>query len=245
MSASELDRVRTRLTSWATADPDVTGVALTGSLATGHADHWSDLDLVLGLSTSPESVALEWTTRLTSEFGVLHHWDLPTPDERVVRVHLLGNGVEADVSFLPESAFGARGTQWKLLHGRERELQPFPGPDPRVLVGLAWHHARHARVCVERGRLWQAEHWIGALRTQVISLACLRLGLPTDYAKGAHLLPTSLAEALESTLVRALVADEVLRALGALVPLFLDELLLSDPDTAERLAPTLYRWAHR
>ena len=50
---------------------------------------------------------------------------------------------------------------------------------------------------------------------------------------------------LEPTLVRALDADEILRALAALVPLLLDELRLSDPDTAERLAPTLSHWAHR
>lgn len=245
MSAPELDRVRDRLISWAEHETAVTGVALTGSLATGHADRWSDLDLVLGLRSPPEQVAREWTARLTAEFGVLHHWDLPTPDERVVRVHLLGNGVEADVSFLPEESFGTRGPQWKLLDGREQALEPFPTPDPRVLTGLAWHHARHARVCVERERLWQAEHWVGALRTQVLALACLRLALPTDYAKGAHLLPASLTAALEPTLVRALDADEILRALAALVPLLLDELRLSDSDTAERLAPTLSHWAHR
>ncbi|HIY41117.1 MAG TPA: hypothetical protein H9836_08330 [Candidatus Nocardiopsis merdipullorum] len=245
MSSEALGRARSRLTFWAETDPHVSGAALTGSLADGHADPWSDLDLVLGLRTFPEQVALEWTARITAEFGVLHHWDLPSPGEGIVRVHLLGNGVEVDVSFLPEAAFGPKGAQWQLLHGQEQTLDPFSTPDPRLLVGLAWHHTRHARVCVERGRLWQAEYWVGALRTQIIALACLRLNLPTDYAKGAHLLPADVTAALEPSLVRDLSTDEVLRALSTLVPLFLDELWLSDPDTAERLKPTLTRWARR
>ena len=78
MSSEVLGRVRSRLTFWAETDPHVSGAALTGSLADGHADPWSDLDLVLGLRTFPEQVALEWTARITAEFRVLHHWDLPS-----------------------------------------------------------------------------------------------------------------------------------------------------------------------
>ena len=59
MSSEALGRARSRLTFWAEADPHVSGAALTGSLADGHADPWSDLDLVLGLRTFPEQVALE------------------------------------------------------------------------------------------------------------------------------------------------------------------------------------------
>jgi hypothetical protein len=42
------------------------------------------------------------------------------------------------------------------------------------------------------GRWWQAEHWISAMRDHVITLACVRLGYPAHYAKGAHLLPEDL-----------------------------------------------------
>lgn len=72
-------------------------------------------------------------------------------------------------------------------------------PDSADLAGLAWHHALHARISIERRRWWQAEHCIGALRTHILALACLRLGHPASYAKGAHLLPTDLTEALEPT----------------------------------------------
>ncbi|MFF0471122.1 hypothetical protein ACFYPX_27250 [Micromonospora zamorensis] len=50
---------------------------------------------------------------------------------------------------------------------------------------------------LERGRYWQAERWISAMRTQTIALACQRLGHPTSYAKGAHLLPADITGPLE------------------------------------------------
>src|SRR5687767_15349916 len=38
-------------------------------------------------------------------------------------------------------------------------------------------YALHARACIERGRVWQAEHYVGAVRDHAVSLACLREGL--------------------------------------------------------------------
>ncbi|GAQ57336.1 aminoglycoside 6-adenylyltransferase [Streptomyces acidiscabies] len=43
------DQVADRLLTLARQDPAITGAALTGSHATGHADAWSDLDLVLAV----------------------------------------------------------------------------------------------------------------------------------------------------------------------------------------------------
>lgn len=238
-----LHRVRDRLTERARGDHAVFAAAFTGSFGTENADRWSDVDLALGVTRSPEAVAAEWTEWLEAEFGVLHHWELPTADARVIRVYLLANGVEADVAYLPEAEYGARGPRWLKLFGPEPEREPFPRPDIDTLVGLAWHHVRHVRVCLERGRLWQAEHWIGALRTQVFTLACLRLGLPTEYAKGTHLLPEEFTASLESTLVRSLSAAELGRALSALVPVLVGELEQSIPEVARRVAPVLERWA--
>ncbi|GAA1460648.1 hypothetical protein NE857_10410 [Nocardiopsis exhalans] len=244
MSGSEaLARVRDRLVERARADEAVLAAAFTGSLGIGDTDRWSDVDVALGVAHPPESVAAEWTRWLDSEFGVLHHWDLPTADARVIRVYLLANGVEADVSFLPETEYGARGPRWRAVFGPDPAREPFPAPQHDLLVGLAWHHTRHVRVCLERGRLWQAEHWLGALRTQVISLSCLRLGLPTEYAKGAHLLPEEFTRSLEPTLPRSLTAPEISRALSALVTVLIGELEHSGPETAAKLAPTLTHWA--
>ena len=47
--------------------------------------------------------------------------------------------------------------------------------DARHTAGLGWHHVLHARSCIERGKVWQAEYWISAVRDYTITLACLAL----------------------------------------------------------------------
>jgi len=131
---------------------------------------------------------------------------------------LLPGWLEIDLTFAPEAEFGPRGPQWQTIFGQTHPLEPFAAPDPDTLAGLAWHHALHARVSIERGRWWQAEHWIRAMRDHVITLACLRLGYPADRAKNAHLLPGDLNAAI------SVVADEIER---------------HDPALATRLRPML------
>jgi hypothetical protein len=99
--------------------------------------------------------------------------------------------------------------------GNPESAPPHCGPPPSHdhLIGLAWHHALHARVCIERRRWWQAEYWISAVRDQVIALACVRLGHPASYAKGAHLLPSRVTAPLAAALVRSLDEAELRRAL--------------------------------
>src|SRR5207253_9497213 len=52
------------------------------------------------------------------------------------------------------------------------------------IFGWGVIYALHARVCIERGRVWQAEHYVGAVRDHALSLACLRQGLPPVQARG-------------------------------------------------------------
>ncbi|QUX31415.1 nucleotidyltransferase domain-containing protein [Nocardiopsis akebiae] len=238
---TERDRLRERLLARAGTDDSVVGAALTGSSADGTADRWSDIDLVLAVREGRDGVPADWTEWLHREFGALHHWDLPVPGPRLVRVFLLPGCLEVDLAFLPEGEFGPRGPQWRTVFGKARELQPFPEPDPDTLIGHSWHHALHARVCVERGRLWQAEHWIGRLREQTVALACLRLGSPTAFNKGAHLLPAEVTDPLGATLVRALTGEELLRALEALTALLITEVAWVRPELADALGPELGR----
>ena len=94
--------------------------------------------------------------------------------------------IEVIFNFVPEAGFGSRGPQWRTIFGQSHSLEPFPAPDPQHLAGLVWHHALHARICIERGRWWQAGYWLSGVRDQVIALACVRLGYPGVHAKGAH-----------------------------------------------------------
>ena len=54
------------------------------------------------------------------------------------------------------------------------------------------------RSCIERHRPWQAEYWISGIRDQTLALACLRLGEPAHYAKGADALPAAVRGGLLS-----------------------------------------------
>lgn len=237
-TAQERDRVRERLLGLARADSAVTGAALTGSGATGGSDQWSDLDLFLGIR-GPLGEALDrWTQWLYRDFGAVHHWDLPA-GPAVYRVFLLDGWLEVDLGFSPAADFGPRGPQWRTVFGQPVQTPEPAGPDPAHLAGRAWHHALHARISIERDRYWQAEHWISALRDQVLSLACLRLGLPTSYAKGAHLLPPEVTGPLTDALVRLLAEEELRRALRAAADALAAELGRTDPALAGRLTPML------
>ncbi|HKT02653.1 MAG TPA: nucleotidyltransferase domain-containing protein [Rugosimonospora sp.] len=238
LSARERDEVRQRLLHLAREDPAIAGAALTGSHAAGRADRWSDIDLVLGVDGPPAAAMQTWTRRLYGDFGAVHHWDLPS-GPAVYRVYLLPGGLEVDIAFTPASAFGPRGRTWRTVFGQARGVEPDAPPDADELAGRAWHSALHAWTCIQRQRWWQAEYWIGALRGQVLALACRRLGHPTGYAKGAHLLPPELTAPLEATLVRALDGAELTRALRAATTAFAEELPRTDPALAARLHPVL------
>jgi hypothetical protein len=231
-------RVERRLLDLAAADPAVPAAAITGSTATGAADRWSDLDIALAVDGPLQAALDRWTAALEGEFGALHWWDLPSGPS-VYRVFLLPGWLEIDLSFTPAAAFGPRGPAWRPVFGRAGQPPADPPPGPRTAAGHAWHHALHARTAIERGRAWQAEYWISALRDQVVTLATRRLGLPDAHARGAHLLPGEVTDPIEPALVRSLDQPELRRALAAAVAALGAELTRGDPALAARLAPML------
>ena len=217
-TTEQRDRTRAQLLAHAEADDSITGFAYTGSHATGDGDRWSDTDIVLAVRGEVAEAVRGWTTWIHDEFGARHHWDLGAGGTGVIRVFLLPGWVELDLTFAPESEFGARGPAWRTLFGTAHAQPPFPPPDRNTVIGFAWHHA---------------------LRDQLITLACLRLDLPTAYSKGAHLLPDEVTAPLESTLVRSLTDPELRRALTATITATAAELNLSDPQLVARLRPML------
>jgi len=242
---AQRDQVLKALIARAEADPDISGAVLLGSSATGATDRWSDLDLAVTVrgQAAVGEVAERWTAGLAADVGVLHHWDLAAGVVAFIRVFLLATGLEVDLNFYPEGSLVPHGPAWRPLFG-DFDAADRPAPaatpaDPRLDIGMAWHHILHVRASIERGRRWQAEHWIGQARAHIIGLACLRLGHPTRYAKGAHLLPPEVTDTLSPTLVRSLDDAELRRALAAVVAAFDQELRLHDPALADRLRPVL------
>lgn len=230
------DQLRTQLLQRARDDQHIVGAAVTGSAAEGTEDRWSDIDLFLGVSADTEvnHALQDWSAFVYRELGALHHFDLGS-GSTVYRAFLLADCLEIDLGLTPAAAFGPLGSgEFHLVFGEAADRQTGSADVPH-LVGLCWHHVLHARTSIERRHLWQAEHWISALRDHVLTLACLRLGLPTAHAKGAHRLPADITGPLEETLVHTLDTAELTRALQAIATALTAELTVTAPVIAETL----------
>jgi hypothetical protein len=230
------DAVRRQLLGLAKKDPRITAAAVTGSAAEGREDRWSDIDLFFGVANhvALDAIVSDWSGYLYGQLGALHHFDLKVP-AAVYRAFLLPSCLEVDLGFTPADRFGPVGPNFRAVFGEAAQTSPTSLPDPGHLIGLAWHHVLHARSCIERHKPWQAEYWISGIRDQTLALACLRLGEPAHYAKGADALPAAVTSGLENALVRSLELEELRRALRVAATRLLLELAASDAVQAQRL----------
>lgn len=217
-TAEERDRVRETLVEMARKDRRVVAAAVVGATALGGGDRWSDVDLTFGLAddASMAEVLGDWTRDLGSRFGAVHLFDLPVVST-VYRVFLLPGNLQVDLSFTPGAEFGALGPEFALLFGRAVERPFMEPPAASQLFGLGVHHVVRARICIERGRFWQAEYWITAARNEALSLACRERGLPARYGRGLDDLSVEVLDSFAGTRVRSLDRGELMRVLDRVV----------------------------
>jgi hypothetical protein len=218
------DRVRDRVLDMASHDPRVVAGAVLGSLAHDEGDRWSDLDLIFAVADEvPVAEVLEaWSRTLADEFRAVRLFDLPS-GQIIYRVFLLPDCLELDLSFTPASEFGAGGPKFRLLFGEAVERADEPPTAADELFGYAVHHTLHARSAIERGRYWQAEYWISAVRDKALALACRRRGLDGWYGRDFDRLPAEVLAPANDALVRSLERDELHRALASAVAVLLRE----------------------
>ncbi len=214
--------------SLAKEDERVVAGAVVGSLAVDEADRFSDVDLTFSVSDrSPVAEVLDdWTRALRGEVSAVPLVDLergPT----TYRVYLLPDLLQLDLSMTLETEFRPAGPRFRLLFGELAASDPamqssgvgdlFIGTPqvPSDIFGWGVTYGIHAYRCVERGRVWQAEHYVGAVRDHALSLACIRQGMPGAQARGYdELRPEELARfgaahvcALEPEALRAALAS--------------------------------------
>jgi hypothetical protein len=218
------NRVRDHVLERAGADGRIVAGAVVGSLAHSRGDRWSDLDLTFGVADEVPLLAVldDFTADLVGRFQAAHLFDLPS-GAAIYRVFLLPGCLQVDLSVAPASQFGALGPEFRLLFGRAVERAHAQPPDPRQMFGYAAHHAVRSRFCIERGRYWQAEYWVSALRDYALSLACRRRGLPALYGRGFDALPETVRRRAAEALARSMEPDELLRALGCAIDLLCEE----------------------
>lgn len=236
-SAEERERVRARVLALAQVDDRVVAAAVVGSEAGGRLDRHSDIDLTFAVRDGVPlaDVMEDWSGVMRGDFTAEHLFDLPA-GASIYRVFLLPSALQVDLSFTPETDFGARGPEFRLLWGEAPEKPPTAQPDAFYRFGLAALFVLHARVCIERGKLWQAEYWISALRDEALALACLQRGLPAREGRGFDRLPPDVLDRSTLAIVRTLEREELLRALAATVELLL---VVAADERAPRLAPLL------
>ena len=179
-------------------DARVVAGALVGSLAVDAGDRYSDLDLTFGVADDASVAAVldDWTRTLADELDAVRLVDL----ERgwiTYRVFLLPDALQLDLSMSPAARFRPAGPRFRLLFGETApdevgaSTQPVAGElfisTPAIapdIFGWGIIYALHARACIERGRVWQAEHYVGAVRDHALALACLREGGTMVQARG-------------------------------------------------------------
>jgi hypothetical protein len=242
-TAEQREQVRQRILEVAKTDPRIIAGALSGSMALGGGDRWSDIDVAFGIAEgiTPEAVLDDWTAVLAREWGILDYFDLPFGSS-VYRVFLLPSGLEVDVAATPAEDFGARGPNFRALFGTTQQVPATPQPSAPSLIGLSWLYVLHAHASIERQRLWQAEYWIGGIREHILELACLRLGENARERRSVDRLPSTVTEPLADTLVRSLDEPELRRALAETTRCLIGELKAWDPTLCARLSPLLHEF---
>jgi hypothetical protein len=230
-TVAQRDAVREHLLRLAEADEHVVAAAAVGSLAVDGGDRFSDVDLSFGIADHvPVAAVLHaWTRTLIDQLDAVHLADLqrgPT----TYRVFLFPDALQVDLSMTPAAQFRPAGPRFRLLFGQTAAGQA-DGSTPPVVGGLfiatppvagdlfGWGviYALHARACIERGRVWQAEHYVGAVRDHALSLACLREGLVAVQARGYDDLSAETLARFEDAHVGALERGALRAAVAACV----------------------------
>jgi hypothetical protein len=215
-------------------DERVVAGAAVGSLAVGSGDRFSDLDLTFGIADAARvaDVLEDWTRVLAEELGAVRLVDLEV-GPTIYRVFLLPDALQFDLSMTPEAAFRPAGAKFRLLFGETAADSDAPARPPGGLhlstpvvaadiFGWGVIYALHARACIERGRVWQAEHYVGAVRDHALSLACLHRGLPPAQARGYDELPSETLARLDGAHIGSLEGGALRAALAASTRALLD-----------------------
>jgi hypothetical protein len=250
-TVEQRDALRERVLRLAGADDRVVAAAAVGSLAVDEGDRFSDLDLTFGIADGvPVSEVLDdWTTTLIDELAAVRLADLER-GATIYRVFLLPDALQFDLSATPAAQFRPAGPRFRLLFGDTAagvsEAATLPRglfiPTPAVagdLFGWGVIYALHARACIERGRVWQAEHYLGAVRDHALSLACLRQRLPAVQARGYDDLPAETLAQFADTHVGAVEPAALRAALAASVRALMREGAEADLPSAEVVAERL------
>lgn len=225
-TVEQRDALRERVLRLAEEDERVVAGAVVGSLALGGGDRFSDLDLTFGVvdDVPIADVLADWTRTLADELEAVHLCDLergPT----TYRVFLFPDALQFDLSLTPAAEFRPLSPRFRLLFGETASGEPKLSAPPVAGDVFGWGviYTLHSRTCIERGRYWQAEHYVGAVRDHALVLACLREGVRVVQARGYDDLSQETLARFEPTHICELDPEKLHAALKASVLALLHE----------------------
>jgi hypothetical protein len=253
-SVEQRDALLERVLGLGREDERVVAGAVVGSLAVdAGGDRFSDVDLTFGVAGEDQvaDVLDDWTRSLINEVDAVPLVDLqrgPT----TYRVFLLRDTLQLDLSMTPASKFRPAGPRFRLMFGETAADDPEAAPPPargdlfistpavaEDIFGWGVIYALHSRACTERGRVWQAEHYVGAVRDHALALACLREGVTAVQARGYDDLSVETLARSEESHVGGLEPSALRAALAASVAALADEGIEADIPHAQVVAERL------
>lgn len=239
-TSEERAGLRSSLLELARNDQRITGAAVTGSAADSREDRWSDVDLAFGVNAAANlpGVLSDWTAHMYRQHRALHHLDVMS-GPWTYRVFLLPGTLQVDLAFVVDTEFRALAPTFRLMFGKANEPRHAPPSPPGAIIGLAWLYALHARTCIARRKLWQAEYMISGVRDHALALACIRHGRASVHGRGIDLLPDEVTAPFQDSLVRQLDTAELSRAFRVVIHGLLQEIAHADEELAKRLQAPL------
>ena len=224
-SVEQRDALRERVLEIAKHDPRVVAGAVVGSLALGGGDRFSDLDLTFAVADGfgVADVLDEWTQTLAAELAAVALVDLRR-GATTYRVFLLPAQLQFDLSMTPAAQFRPAGPRFRLLFGETAGGETAGvAPEADDTLGRGVIYALHSRACIERGRIWQAEHYISTVRDHALTPACLREGVPAIQARGYDDLSAATRARFDETHIASLDPRALRAALAASVQALIAE----------------------
>lgn len=224
-----------KLTLALSADQErVAGMLLVGSGVLGFRDDWSDLDVAVVVPEGMDAIEVfhTWAALLPKTLPVLWVYSAVRGEQVGLLSILLQDYLEVDITFQPLSALGAY-TNWKVLFDRTGRVdavmrsRALPEPTPLLetyncRLDSIWYFVTHAVLCLRRGRLWEALHYVGELRERTIEIEKLLTERTTSHQCQIDDLPRDRLASLEGTLVRSIDHDEIGLALRCATRVFFD-----------------------
>lgn len=212
------EKVRQRIIRRAREDVRIVSAAEVGSYASDAKDRWSDLDLTFGVdeSQSVNDILNSYSDFMFSEFSGKKLLDIRS-GKTIYRVFILPGCLQVDLSFSPESAFGAAGPHFNLLYGKQFEIEQPPKQSVDELLGYTLHHLLRGWISIERNKLWQAEFWISEARNYILKIACISNNLNPNYGRGFDSIPELILEQLKGSLICELSKNQLQKSLRIII----------------------------